>query len=255
MIARTIRVFFLALVFVVSGHAMGQDNSGLMQVIKVKVRPGAGPQFEEFLRAFRDASRKQGLKNYWLASQSVSGEPTYTFNGQLKGWADLGNAGPQLANAFGQKEADRLEGLASASIASMKTAFYRTHVDLSVLPPQQMPKPPAAVIYFAITLKPGMEQQYMEGSRKTREASLAVTPDSHYVVQMPEFGADSVRVIGLVQSWDDLEATPGPQQRVIQHFGADEGGKIVAKINDTVANLAMELDRTRPDLSYQPEQN
>ncbi len=255
MIARTLRVCLVALVVVVSGHAMGQETSNLMQVITVKVRPGAGPQFEEFLRAFRDASRKQGLKNYWLASQSVSGEPTYTFNGALNGWSDLGNAGPQLAKAFGQKEADRLEGLVNGSVDSIKTVFYRTHPDLSVLPPQQMPKPPAAVMYFSIMLKPGMEQQYLDGSQKTREASLAVTPNSYYVLQMPEIGARSVRVIGLVQKWEDLEANPGPQQRVIQHFGADEGGKIVAMINDTVANLTVQLDRTRPDLSYQPEQN
>lgn len=47
---------------------------------------------------------------------------------------------------------------------------------------------------------------------------------------------------------------PGPQQRVIKHFGAKEGGKIVAMINGTVADLTVQLDRTRPDLNYQPQQ-
>ena len=47
----------------------------------------------------------------------------------------------------------------------------------------------------------------------------------------------------------------GPQQRVIKHFGADEGAKIVKMENDAIANIAVELDRTRPDLNYQPKRD
>ena len=62
-------------------------------------------------------------------------------------------------------------------------------------------------------------------------------------------------MIGLVQKWGDIGTMMGPQQRVIKHFGADEGAKIVKMENDAIANIAVELDRTRPDLNYQPKRD
>jgi hypothetical protein len=61
-----------------AGPAAAQAQ--LARQLTVKVRPGMNAQFEEAVRALRDVSRKEGTKNYWLVSQTMSGEPLYIFN-------------------------------------------------------------------------------------------------------------------------------------------------------------------------------
>jgi hypothetical protein len=160
--------------------------------------------------------------------------------------------GPQLVEAFGKAEAARLAGLAQSSIESVHTAFYQARADLSVEPPDSAPTPDA-VVYFHITLNPGMLQQYIDVTQKTRVASAAVLPNAYYLVQLPSYGATGPRVVGIVSSWSNLgKPLPGPGQRVIQPYGSEEGGKINAMAIEAIRNTEVVLNRTRPDLSYQP---
>jgi hypothetical protein len=253
MIARTITVCVLAVALLAFGTTGAQEEGNLVQAITVKVRPGTNAKFEEFVRAFRDASQQQGLENYWLSAESASGQPAYTFNMTMSGWGDMANPGPQLIEAFGEEEAMRIEGLLESSVEEMHVAFYETQPDLSVLPTEAMDTPPVAVLYSLITLNPGMAPQYIEATRMTREASLAVVPDSYYVVQAPGFGANGVRVIGIIQEWGDLDTNMGPGQRVIAHYGEEEGAHISQMATESISNIETTLYRTRPDLSYQPE--
>jgi hypothetical protein len=254
MLARITCVSLATLALLASGSAGAQDDSNLVQVITVHVRPAANTQFEEYVRAVREASRKQNQTNFWLASQSVSGEPTYTFNiARSGGYADLVSPGPELLAAFGAKEGERLLALGRSSIESTRSAFYRTQADLSVPPPESNPTP-VAVLYSHISFNPGTGAQFAEMSRKTREASLAITPSAYYLTQTPNLGATGVRVVGLIQSWADLDRpTPGPAERVLQHFGPEEGGRINAMANGMISNIEYVLNRTRPDLNYQPD--
>lgn len=239
----------LALVFL--GTANAQNT--LAEVVTVKVRPGMNPQFEEFIHALAKAARQQSSKSYWRVAQSMTGAPTYTLNVAMSGWADMANPGPQLEKAFGKDEAARLGGLAAASVESLDRAFYTSQPDLSN-PPAEGNSAPAAVVFFDIALKPGMEQQYVAAARKTNEASKAVLPNAHYIVMMPGMGAKGVRVVGIVQSWSDLDKPiMNPGERVIKHFGQDQGNRIVAQANGAISNITATLHRTRPDLSYRPE--
>ena len=156
-------------------------------------------------------------------------------------------------DAFGEEEAARLGGLAAQSIESTHVAFYEPRLDLSHPPPEGS-GPPDALTFSDLTLNPGTAQQYVEMSLKTREASVAVLPDAHFIVFMPDIGADAVRVVGLVRSWSDLdEPFINPGQRVMQHFGQEEGGRIVAQAGETISGFDVSLHRPRPDLSYVPE--
>lgn len=246
---KTICLWSLSLI----AFAFGTASAQLTETVTVKVRPGMNPQFEEFARALVEAARQQGADNLWRAAQSATGAPTYTFNIAMSGWVDMANPGPQLVDAFGEEEAARLGGLAASSIESVDTAFYVPRLDLSHPPPEGS-GPPAALIFSDITVNAGMMQQYIELSRQTREASVAVLPDAHFVVFLPDIGADSARVVGFVESWGDLdEPLPNPGQRVIQHFGQTEGGKIVAMAGEAISGFEVSLQRARPDLSYVPE--
>jgi hypothetical protein len=109
-------------------------------------------------------------------------------------------------------------------------------------------------VYYDIALNPGRLQQYGEMSRKTTEASVALYPRSYYLTQTPSVGATGVRVVGLVPSWSDLDTPfPGPAQRVLEHFGPEEGARINAMASEAIRETRISLHRVRPDLSYQPE--
>ena len=104
------------------------------------------------------------------------------------------------------------------------------------------------VIDFA--LNPGGAPRFRELTEKVAEATAAVTPEAYFVSMMPGVGASGPRTILILPSLAGQDnPPPGPAQRVMQHFGQEEGSRIVS-MNDSVANLSYTLFRTRPDLSY-----
>ena len=122
-------------------------QSQLTRQTTIKVRPGMNAQFEEVVRALRDASRKEGTKNYWLVAQAMSGEPVYLVSSTGSSFGDFAAPGPQLTKTLGEAEAKRIGALAAASIESMNTAFYRPQPDLAHMPaPGTMSAPPAASV-------------------------------------------------------------------------------------------------------------
>ncbi len=240
------------LLLAVTGPVRAQDEVTIVQELTVSVKPGMEAQFEELVRAFAEASRQQGLENYWLSSQSMSGEPIYRFNMAQDSWADFANPGPNFAEAFGNREADRLAGLAHDSIAWTRTAYFEQHSAMS-RPPVGMDEAPEALIYFAFTLNPGGAPQFLEMSSKVKEASAALLPDEYFVSALPGFGAPGARTILLIEHLSDLDTpTMPPQQRVLRHFGQTEGARINALAGEAIASFTPTLFRTRPDLNYQP---
>jgi hypothetical protein len=242
----------LSSLIVLAGPVRAQDEVTIVQELTVSVKSGMERQFEEFVKAFADVSRRQKLENYWLSAQSMSGEPVYRFSSSQGSWGGFGNPGPQFAEVLGEQEAARLAGLAQASIASMRTAYFEQHSSMS-RPPVDMDGPPEALIYFAFTLNPGGAARFLELSSKTAEASAATEPGSYFVAALPSFGAPGARTIVLLPHLSDLD-TPQkpPQQRVMEHFGQAEGARINALAGEAVANIEATLFRTRPDLNYQP---
>ena len=111
------RVLGLALIapalWLGSGAAMAQSQ--LTRQTTIKVRPGMNAQFEEVVRALRDASRKEGTKNYWLVAQAMSGEPVYLVSSTGSSFGDFAAPGPQLTKTLGEAEAKRIGALAAAS--------------------------------------------------------------------------------------------------------------------------------------------
>lgn len=250
----------LAIVCSMLGAANAQNDDGmLVRVLTVSVQPGMNERFEDYVRAFRTASMEQGLENYWLSAQSISGEPVYRFHTALSDWGDLALPGPDLERAFGQREAERLAGLLGDSVTSAHTAFFVEYPSMSNLP-SDIGYTPEALAYIDFTLNPGTAMQYMEMTTKTAEASRAIVPQQHYVAAMPAFagngpvyGATGPRTILFIRRMSDMGTpVPGPGQRVIAHFGEEEGGRINGMAGASLAGFEYTLFRTRPDLNYQP---
>jgi hypothetical protein len=183
MITKLSGVTLAVVVLLFSAPLLAQDGATLVQAVTVKVRPGTNLQFEEYIRAVREAAQRQNVANYWRAVQSVSGEPTYTFNFPRSGWSDLADPGPQLAEVFGTDEAARLLRLAQESVEQVNVAFYMLQPDRSNAPPEGMTFD--AVIYVHQYLNPGMAGQWAEVARKTRDASVALLPDAYFLNQTP----------------------------------------------------------------------
>lgn len=239
-----------SLMIVLAGPVAAQDEVTIVQELTVSVKPGMEAQFEELVKAFAEASRRQKLENFWLSAQSMSGEPLYRFNMAQESWAGFANPGPQFREVFGEREAARLDGLARDSIAWSRTAFFEQHSSMS-RPPVDMT--PEALVYYAFTLQPGGAPRFLEMSTKVNEASAATVPSSRYVSALPSFGAPGARTIVLLEHLSDLD-TPQmpPQQRLMRHFGQTEGARINAIAGEAIAGIDVTLFRTRPDLNYQP---
>jgi len=231
-------------------------------VITVEVKPGANAQFEEFVRKLRDAVEKNKGSERWLASQSMSGNPVYTFTRPFGTWAgEFGQAASDpLIKAYGEQEAARLAGLLAASVANESTAFYVARPDLS------RPRPPAAagaaaatpvaVEYLDLNVKLGKEQQFEGYVKKLIEATNKTAPSAFWEMRQRQFGpgnAAGYRVVLTFATWADLDTPAKPlQQRLTEQFGAAEGERLQGLATDALQGMNSRLNRVRIDLERPP---
>ena len=234
--------------------AFSQDDQTITQVITFSVKTGMNVQFEEVVSAFREASRRQGQDNYWLSAQSVSGDPVYRFHVNRSAWGDLSSPGPQLVEVFGAEEAARLMGLLADSVASEHVAFFLEDADGSYTSPAGSEEPPEGLVYIDFTLNAGTAPMFLEMVRAQKVASSALYPDESFGVSVADFGASGPRTILVLQSFSDLDRESlGVVERLFEHFGQEEGARLVELASQSIASFETTLFRTRPDLNYQPE--
>jgi hypothetical protein len=118
-----------------SSGIQAQGAPQMYSTITIEVKPGMNAQFEEFIGKLKAAAEQTNSTFRWLASQSVSGNPVYTFSRSYGSFAALGEAGPDLAKVYGAAESARLLGLLQASAANESTSIYVARPDLSRPPP------------------------------------------------------------------------------------------------------------------------
>ena len=246
-----IPTFVLACMSAVPAEA--QEDS-LVQVLTVAIEPGMNAQFEEVVRAYRDASMQEGLENYWLSAQSISGAPVYRFHLERSSWGDLMNPEPDLNAVFGERETERLMNLLNESVASEHVAIYSELDASSHVPSMGFEDPPEGLIYIDFTLNPGTAPMFFEMTEAQKEASVAMYPDNYFGVSAPEFGATGPRTILIVESMSDLDTpTMAPGPRLFEYFGEQEGARLNDLAAQSIVSFESQLFRTRPVLNYQPE--
>ena len=229
--------------------------SEVVQMVTIKVKPGANAALDEFMGAVKGAAQKLGFKGSWLVAESITGESTYTVYIPNGKWASLADPGilPRLAEAYGPKEAKRLYGLADSSIQSASTAFYTTQPQLSI--PRKKDGAPAGVVMIRLTLNNNMYSQWAENAALSREAVMAKLPNNSYTVLRGDLGSPSntVLVASFVDTWADMDRNgPSRADAIRQQFGQAVGSAILARGQETLAGIEQSLHRTRPDLAYQP---
>jgi hypothetical protein len=232
-------------------------------VITVEVKPGANAQFEEFVHKLRDAVEKNKGPEHWLASQSMSGNPVYTFSRPFGTWAGEFGQAPSdpLVKAYGEQEAARLAGLLAASVASESTAIYVARPDLSrPRPPAAAGAPaatPVAVEFLDLNVKLGKEQQFEGYVKKLIEATNKAAPNAYWEMRQRQFGpgnAAGYRVVLTFAAWADLDKPPEKSllQRLTEQFGAAEGERLQGLAMDALQGENSRLNRVRSDLARPP---
>ena len=235
--------------------SQAQDAPTNVLLYKVVVKPGMNDQFEEYIGKFKEAVEKTGAPYNWLASMTFAGGGNgYHFVVPFSSWGTFAEQRDVIKEAFNKREVNRIMGLYQDSTEKEKTVSYSINMDIS-RPAPQSDQPNVAVNLFYITPKQGMGQQFVQYARKIKEATDATAPDAYYEFLNPGYGVNSFLVVSPVKTWKDLDTPPKPiPQRLTEHFGAEEGAKIMEQGNASIANFKSKLHVVRPDLARPPAQ-
>lgn len=254
--------FFLGVLAMLgaSSGIQAQVAPQMYSTITIEVKPGMNAQFEEFIGKLKAAAEQTNSTFRWLASQSVSGNPVYTFSRSYGSFAALGEAGPDLAKVYGAAESARLLGLLQASAANESTSIYVARPDLSRPPPAPVAgaaaAAPVAVLFIDLAVRPGKEQSFEEYTKKLIVAINAKSPNQYWLMRQRAFGPGNTpgyRVIVTFQKWADLDTPPKPmQQTMVEQYGAAEAARLEAVSNDAVQGVTQRLNRVRADLGRPP---
>jgi len=252
----------LAVMLSASSGVQAQQAPQMYSSITIEVKPGANAQFEEFIGKFKAAAEQTNSSLRWLASQSVSGNPVYTFTRSFGSFAAFGDAGPDLTKAYGAPESARLLGLLQASAVNESTSIYVARPDLSRPPPAAAAgaaaaAAPVAVLFVDFAVRPGKEQGFEEYTKKLIVAANAKTPNMYWIMRQRAFGPGNTpgyRVIVTFQKWADLDTPPKPQQQtMLEQYGAAEAARLEGVANDAVQGATQRLNRVRGDLGRPPQ--
>jgi hypothetical protein len=250
-----------AVILTASCSTSAQNAPQKFSVATVEVKPGMAGQLGEFIKKFRDAVEKTKGPQRWLASESMSGNSVLIFTMPFGTFADLANvAGDPLVAAYGEQEAARLLGTLQSAVASESTTIYTDRPDLSR--PRPAPaggaagNPPVAVLYVDINVKAASVSQFESFVKKLIEATSATAPTEYWNMRQRMFGPGNTpgyRVVVQFPTWADLDK-PGKsiEQRIREHFGAEEGDKLLAANADTILGVNQRLARVRSDLARPP---
>lgn len=245
----------IAVLLCASMASLAQDAPTNILLNKIVVKPGMNDKFEEFAGKFKEAVEKTGAPYRWLVSQSfVGGGNSYNFVVPFSSWGVFAEQREVLKEAYSQREVNRLMGLLQDSVVKEKSAAYSLNMSAS-RPAPQSDTPNVAVVLYYITPKQGMDQQLVEFARKIKEATDATAPELYNEFLNPGIGADHFLVVIPVKAWTDLDTQAKPiAQRLTEHFGKEEGAKIMEQGEASVANFKSKLHVIRPDLALPPEQ-
>ncbi|MDH3641660.1 MAG: hypothetical protein OES38_06170 [Gammaproteobacteria bacterium] len=110
--------------------------------LQVGVKPGEEERFEAYLAKVAEATRQVVPEVSYTTFAPVFGSPDIYVFAVPTSFAQL-DAGPgipvsqRLREAFGEREAKKLEAERAASVASSATLLIRTRTDMSYLPPAE----------------------------------------------------------------------------------------------------------------------
>jgi len=223
----------------------------LFQVSQFNVKLGYEVQFEEFLQAWKKASKSvKEAPTYYASSPGIGAFGLYSFATPIKSFTELAVEVNPLAQVYDEAEAARLFGLYRESTISANNFVVRMIPALSnPAPPRD--KPYDASLFYNIDVNPGMEAEYTEALAKIVEASKKVAKDNYFTTWVSPLGGTNDYTVIIPRDWVDLDTPPKPiPQLLTEAFGK----KVAARTMDTIAKTSngvqITVRRNRPDLSY-----
>lgn len=236
----------IALLFL-SGTASAQLG---FSVTNVEVKPGAAPQFENFILQFKEAAEDIDWPTAWTASVVAVGNTNqYQFVSAFESHSQLATpVSVVLGQARSQSEAaEILQGLRDSTV-SLTTATFYPRPDLSN-PPDQPIANPEVIVSIGVEAKPGTQLEFEEWIRRVVDASGDITWNTF----VKGYGEGPNYVFRSPSTWADLDQAPtSPQQRVMEQYGPIAGSSIVDRGSASTSSANYSLIVNRPDLSYSP---
>ncbi len=248
---------FLALAvvcLVVTAPSASSQPLKYLEVVTISVRPGAVPQFEDYVKKIVEAANKVGVADTWTTYQVELGlhGNTYSVTLQFDKWAERDAWTPYpeyLAEAFGDSEAAKIMRAGEATIQSLDTIVLQTLPELSVNLDRAADKAfysvrrdhvkPSGVEDFRFFISKLKEAEEQVGDGLTRiRRSTAVGPVWTYST-----------AIGF-DKWSERDSTgPTFMEMMNKTHGEAETAKLLDTVRSSVTGSDIFILRTRPDLS------
>lgn len=228
-----------------------------LQLVRVHVKPGMTPQFEEYIKKLAEGADEAGAPQQWLGGQVTTGGQgsTYLFALLFDKWAetDSWEAIPNiLIKAFGEKDGAQILRSGQTAIAESHVRVYRYLANQS----STITTAPTDAVAFRMsitTVKPSKLGDYNRAMAKVKEASDK-NPNAPKAIRRVSVDGPSFTYLSTVpmKSHGERDSWLGPGENIRKAFGEYEGGDIVSTILGSMEDNFSIVLVARPDLSRMP---
>jgi hypothetical protein len=243
-----------ALVILGAAHVRAEEAPPpqFTRALAVTIKLGTEPQFEEFIRKYREAHDKVGTTAGWAAYSTILGpENRYLFASNFASFANLPTSGGPLVEAYGEAGAREVLALWRDSVLTSTSSTRVLRPDLSAVA-EDTGDGPASHIYFElVTVRPGKNEAFEEWARRFSEATRKVMPGITYFGYEPLIGANNVYSFAApVANPAEIDGWSMPlYERVERACGKRERDRLAALAEASVVSVENRLDVVRPDLA------
>lgn len=251
---------FVALFFAVAlaAGAMAQNAPAeFLMVYDIQVRPGAHPQFEEYIRKIREAADEVGAPQHWVTSQVTFGGPGnhYVIALQFDEWGALDgwDAVPQiLEQAYGEDEAAKIVQSGFAAVEHSENTINRLLPDLSYNADDLEPAPMYRVRRSEIHRE--MQPEYRLFLARVNEAWEKAGDSRTDVRRISAMGETAVYSNATpFTNWSEWDDAGDFWEMMETAHGEMETRRLQEVLPRCVKSSELFVVTVRPDLSRMPE--
>ena len=217
-----------------------------MSVQVVRIHPGMGNEYQEFLRTETlPALQKAGVKMRSAWVRAVFGEANeYVAVMPIESMAQYDSPGP-IVRALGEEGARAYGAKAARFIANSRTFCLQSRPDLSLEP--KMNEPPKLAIGFDVSVAPGRALDYESIIKTDFLPALKKADLKGVLVSRVAFGGDTNQyvVIALYDSFAEI----GKGSPLVRALGQEGANRLSQKTAGIVLRTENAVWRYVPELS------
>ncbi|MBI1984446.1 MAG: hypothetical protein HYS61_09630 [Acidobacteria bacterium] len=232
--------------------AMAQDQPGtVIEVIRIKPKPGMEKQFEAAGKEHVAWHRQKNDTWTWFVSQVMSGPRTGEYVAATPGhrWADFDTA--PVSREEDQADAATRIGQYVDSIETLYVVSLPKHSR-----PTEATTPSKYTTLVTIYVKQGMETEYLNAVSKLPAAMEKTNWPGHYNFATLANGGEHPTFFLLLRrdKWADFAQPEKPFEKMLEDaYGRAEADSILKTLDKSTAKVSSEMRAYRPDLSYVPK--